>query len=187
MRARARRDMPVYKVIEIARRSLTLEILVPGTPKCSPRILELENCRQVCVPSIDVQQGFDSSISLVLGEGESIWNSHMSYLSYMPYVSHMSYMSDMFSTSIGARDLFACSLLMNQISLCQPSGNFSLPLWSALALGKMKKCYCLEGDLANNPLMDLLASVLSCELLASWHFGSCFETRNTRVEIQELL
>lgn len=60
---------------------------------------------EVCVPSIDVQQGFDSSISLVLGEGESIWNS------------------------------------------------------------KMKKCYCLEGDLANNPLMDLLASVLSCELL----------------------
>ena len=131
--ARARRDMPVYKVIEIARRILTLEILVPGTPKCSPRILELENCRQVCVPSIDVQQGFDSSISLVLGEGESIWNSHVSYLSYMPDVSHMSYMSDMFSTSIGARDLFACSLLMNQISLCQPSGNFSLchfdPLW----------------------------------------------------------
>ena len=43
----------------------------------------------------------------------------------------------------------------------------------------MKKCYCLEGDLANNPLMDLLASVLSCELLVSWHFGSCFETHRS--------
>ena len=31
----------------------------------------------------------------------------------------------------------------------------------------MKKCYCLEGDLDNNPLMDLLASVLACELLDS--------------------
>ena len=29
----------------------------------------------------------------------------------------------------------------------------------------MKKCYCLEGDLSNNPLMDLLASALACELL----------------------
>jgi hypothetical protein len=38
------------------------------------------------------------------------------------------------------------------------------PIWSQLA-GKMKKCYCLEGDLANNPLMDLLDLVLSCELL----------------------
>lgn len=61
---------------------------------------------EVCVPSVDVEKKkSDASISLVLGEGESIWNS------------------------------------------------------------KMKKCYCLEGDLANNPLMDLLDLVLSCELL----------------------
>ena len=30
---------------------------------------------------------------------------------------------------------------------------------------KMKKCYCLEGELANNPLLDLLSLVLSCQLL----------------------
>ena len=30
----------------------------------------------------------------------------------------------------------------------------------------MKKSYCLEGDVENNPLMDLLCLLLKCELLA---------------------
>ena len=30
----------------------------------------------------------------------------------------------------------------------------------------MKKSYCFEGDLENNPLMDLLHLLLKCELLA---------------------
>jgi len=60
---------------------------------------------EVCTPSIDVEKQSDSSISLVLGDSENIWNS------------------------------------------------------------KMKKCYCMEGDLENNPLMDLLGLVHSCGLL----------------------
>ena len=30
----------------------------------------------------------------------------------------------------------------------------------------MKKSYCLEGDVENNPLMDLLCLLLKCEVLA---------------------
>ncbi|CAE7241071.1 unnamed protein product [Symbiodinium natans] len=60
---------------------------------------------KVCVPAIDVEKARLPSLSLILGEGESIWN------------------------------------------------------------GKMKKSYCLEGDVENNPLMDLLDLLLKCELL----------------------
>mmetsp|Transcript_19109 Transcript_19109/g.35849 ORF Transcript_19109/g.35849 Transcript_19109/m.35849 type:complete len:244 (-) Transcript_19109:130-861(-) len=66
-----------------------------------------EHADKVCVPRVDVEKirRPPTPISLVLGEGESIWNS------------------------------------------------------------KMKKSYCLEGDLENNPLMDMLDILLKCELL----------------------
>ena len=121
---------------------------------------------------------FDSSHLVSPWRGrEHMGNSHMSYLSYMPDVSsHVLHVWHVFDFDWSKRPFWHVRCWWTRSPLCQPSGNFStLPLWSALALGKMKKCYCLEGDLANNPLMDLLASVLSCELLASWHFGSCFE------------
>ncbi|CAE7728364.1 unnamed protein product [Symbiodinium sp. CCMP2592] len=60
---------------------------------------------EVCIPNIDIAKARPPSLSLILGEGESIWNS------------------------------------------------------------KMKKSYCLEGDVENNPLMDLLCLLLKCELL----------------------
>ncbi|CAJ1373071.1 unnamed protein product [Effrenium voratum] len=64
-----------------------------------------ESFAEVRAPEIDVEKQGSNAMSLVLGEGESIWNS------------------------------------------------------------KMKKSYCLEGDLDNNPLMDLLRLTLSCQLL----------------------
>ncbi|CAE7275995.1 unnamed protein product [Symbiodinium sp. CCMP2456] len=60
---------------------------------------------EVCIPDIDIEKARPPGLSLILGEGESIWNS------------------------------------------------------------KMKKSYCLEGDVENNPLMDLLCLLLKCELL----------------------
>ncbi|CAJ1331441.1 unnamed protein product [Effrenium voratum] len=73
-----------------------------------------ESFAEVRAPEIDVEKQGSNAMSLVLGEGESIWNS------------------------------------------------------------KMKKSYCLEGDLDNNPLMDLLRLTLSCQLLET-QVGPCLK------------
>ncbi|CAK9047910.1 unnamed protein product [Durusdinium trenchii] len=51
-----------------------------------------------------------------------------------------------------------CKSLKSPIGLTLGEGE---SVWNS----KMKKCYCLEGELAENPLMDLLSLVVSCQLL----------------------